>query len=379
MDKGIIALAAALVAVAGCGAERRASPAAVDTLVLDVVDTIGCDGPDTSQVFGLLRSAEWTPDGCIAVLDMHRGAVQLFSADGVELSRLGRSGEGPGEFSIPGTMTVLGDGSIAVADLVGGKVVVFGPGGSLLREIRGFSPTPPLELQGLDDTSYAAMSMSMTAAGGDAGGSLRLVRYSGTAEPDQVYAEYPMELGNRVGDSRNPRFDFACTPDGRVIVSEQSDTLLYVRRFARDGSEDLSLRRGYERIPWPEEERGEALALSIMMENGNATTEARSVPVEDEYRTVVNSIHCDSLGRIWLEMTDTAETRFEVLSPEGDLLFVAVPGDPEILEGCSFSITPHGMLAIDANPDDWPKVLLLELRDRSTAAAVPAGQPDGGR
>lgn len=353
--------AAALVAVPGCGGERQAATVAVDTLQMAVVDTIGCDGPDTSQVFGLLRSAEWTPDGRIAVLDMHRGAVQLFSADGVELSRLGRSGEGPGEFSIPGTMTVLGDGSIAVADLVGGKVVFFGSDGTLLREVRGFSPAPPLELQGLDDSSYAAMSMSMAAVGGNAGGSLRLVRYSGTSEPDLVYAEYPMEFGNRVGDSRNPRFEFACTPDGRVIISEQSDTLLSVRRFGRDGSEDLSLRRIYERIPWPEEERGEALALSITVLDGNATTEARSVPVEDEYRTVVNSVHCDSLGRIWLEMTDTAETRFDVLSPEGQLLFVAVPQDPEILEGCSFSITPHGMLAVDANPDDWPKVLLLEL------------------
>jgi hypothetical protein len=350
--------------LAGCGRPDGHHPAqAVDTLLIAIVDTLGVEYGDTSQMFGLIRSAEWTPGGEIAVLDMNRCGVQIFSREMVETARLGRRGEAPGEFQLPGSMTVMPDGSVAVVDIVGMKVTVFAPDGSVDREIRGFTMAPPLELQGLDDSSFAAMSMTMMATDGDDGiaqGSLRLDRYSDSPEPDLTYAEYPLPAPGSVGGPDGPRFEFACTPDSRVVISEQSDTLLHVRRFAGDGTRDLEIREEYDRIPWPEEERGEALALSIMISDGSVNTEARSVPVEDEYRTICRSVQVDSLGRIWLEMTDTAESCFRVLSPEGELLFIAVPEDREALDGCTWSITPQGMLAIDANPDDWPKVLLVE-------------------
>lgn len=364
-----IAFAGAVLAalLAACGRPGGRQPAqAVDTLLISIVDTLGVEYGDTTRMFGLIRSAEWTPAGDIAVLDMNRCAVQVFSRDMVETARMGRRGEAPGEFQLPGSMTVLPDGSIAVVDIVGMKVTVFAPDGSVDREIRGFTMAPPLELQGLDDSSFAAMSMTMMSTGGDDGiaqGSLRLDRYSDSPEPDLTYAEYPLPEPGMVGGPEGPRFEFACTPDGRVVISEQSDTLLHVRRFAADGTRDLEIREEYGRIPWPEEERGEALALSIMINDGSVNTEASSVPVEDEFRTICRSVQVDSLGRIWLEMTDTSESCFRVLSPDGELLFVAVPEDREALDGCTWSITPLGMLAIDANPDDWPKVLLMECSE----------------
>lgn len=353
---------------AGCGtpSPSREDTTAVDTLVLFVTDTIGVEAGDSSQMFGMLRSADWTPDGRIAVLDMNRCCVQLFSPEGLETARLGRRGEAPGEFQIPGAMCVLPGGSIVVADLAGGKVTVFGPEGRLREEVTGFFPAPPMELAGTTDTSFAAVSMRMTPAGeGDGGirGALSFCSYSFGPEPDTVFFEYPFDLGQgmiRRGSS-SPNFTIAAGPGGSAVMAEQSDSLLLVRRFSPDGSEDMTIEEEWERIPWPEEERGEALALSVTVVNGSATAEGRSVPIEDEYRTIVRSVHCDGEGRIWLEMGITAHTHFRVLSPEGNLLFVAVPDDPAVLDMCSFSITPRGMLAVDNNPDDYPKIYLLDL------------------
>lgn len=353
---------------AGCGAPSPSQEEAVgvDTLILSVIDTLGVEMGDSSLMFGMLRSADWTPDGRIAVLDMNRCCVQVFTPEGEEVARLGRRGEAPGEFQIPGAMCILPDGSIVVSDLVGGKVAVFRPDGQLREEVRGFFPTPPMDLAGTSDTSFAAISMSMTPAGDEGGeiqGALRFCSYSFGPEPETVFFEYPFDMGQGMvrRDSSSPSFAIAAGPGGSAVMAEQSDSLLLVRRFAPDGTENLTIEEEWERIPWPEEERGETMGLMITMVDGSASVEGRAMPIEDEYRTIVRSVHCDGEGRIWLEMGITSHAHFRVLSPEGDLLFVAVPSDPAVFDMCSFSITPRGMLAIDNNPDDYPKIYLLGL------------------
>jgi len=64
------------------------------------------DGPP-EYVFGEIAGLDVMSDGTIAVLDGHAGEVRTFAPDGSFIRRIGRMGEGPGEFSGEGTLALV--------------------------------------------------------------------------------------------------------------------------------------------------------------------------------------------------------------------------------------------------------------------------------
>lgn len=86
------------------------------------------------------------PDGRFYVLSVPATFVQLFAPDGRYLGRIGRDGEGPGEFRWPHSLHVDGDGRLRVVDAALLRISVFTPDGEFERAIPFTEgPTPAFD------------------------------------------------------------------------------------------------------------------------------------------------------------------------------------------------------------------------------------------
>jgi hypothetical protein len=61
-------------------------------------------------------------DGNLYVLDTGNHRIQKFSPDGVYLATIGREGQGPGEFTFPGSLDIDGSGELVVVSPYGMKI-----------------------------------------------------------------------------------------------------------------------------------------------------------------------------------------------------------------------------------------------------------------
>ncbi len=97
--------------------------------------TVGdMDPPDWAQ-FGTPPSLGFDGAGNLFVLNPDVPVVAVLNRDGELVRTLGRSGEGPGEFSGPDDIYVWRDGAVVVADRGRGAYVVFAPDGSFDRQV----------------------------------------------------------------------------------------------------------------------------------------------------------------------------------------------------------------------------------------------------
>lgn len=366
----VLLLSCALSALVSCGGPQPRSPESQAELrqpVIVVTDTIGVETGDERLTFGFITGVGMTPGGDVAVLDAQKATLQVFSPGGEELLSMGGFGPGPGEFQFPMAMAVLPDG-YAVSDLMGGKVVFFDENGVFLRELTGFFPAPPMSI--VASTPGTVAGVSMKVAAGDDGvpvASMILGSWGGSSEPSVVFHSIPVRMdGGRL--MSRPEFDVAPGPDGSVYFAEKSDSLLMVLGFSAEGAVIFSLSEPFERTPKSEEELlEESLSVSLGISNGESTLERTRSRDEAQFRSVVNGIGVDSLGRVWLEMGHTGETFFRVYPPDGDSFTTVVPHDPECLSRANCSITPYGAVACEPDPLDWPKVYLLNLPTESEA------------
>ncbi len=76
----------------------------------------------------------------ILVADTNNGRIQKFSSDGVFLSVIGRTGQGPGEFREPSGIAFDSSGNIYVADTSNQRVQKLKPDGTFLAEWKGPGP-----------------------------------------------------------------------------------------------------------------------------------------------------------------------------------------------------------------------------------------------
>lgn len=123
---------------------------------LSVHHTISGDAGDELLVPGSIAA---TADGNLVVFDYGAMEVRVFSRDGKQLWREGRSGAGPGEYRNVMDVEVRSNGQIALLDMVNRRISTLSSNGKLRRTI-------PLELNSSRFVATADTS-SYTLAGDD--------------------------------------------------------------------------------------------------------------------------------------------------------------------------------------------------------------------
>lgn len=161
-------LATALLGVVACSGAPDADPESGSGLdgpdrtlswERQPVYTVGGAEAEGWSAFGDIEGVAFDAAGNLFVLDRQASTVRVLASDGSLLRSVGAPGQGPGELGQTMGMTVLADGTVAVFDISRFGMVVYGPDGAWIRDVR-VDPqavgllTPPFVP--LPDHSFAA-------------------------------------------------------------------------------------------------------------------------------------------------------------------------------------------------------------------------------
>lgn len=328
------------------------------------VDSIGIEWGDSNYVFGTIIDATYLNDHRIALLDMYRKKVLLYSENGEFISQVGSDGSGPGEFLLPFSITALSNGGFAVSDIHAGKVVFFNSTGSLERELTGFYPMAPMTIEqgvrgsiiGKRINYYYDEEEDRVLSGSE------YCVWSDSTEPDIVLLEnYAVHQSNdRIS------YNFTTSFDGMFFCCPSSTEEYAITGFSPEGDTAF-----YTEIPWEitsmtQDEIAVARPGIVVPGPGSESTitELNANWEPDSIRNAGLLIGVDRENRLWVKSGrgETAAPIFDLFDSRNGSFITSVETTlPAIARYWNIEVSEFGILGWDHNPADYPHVYILEL------------------
>ncbi len=346
---------------------------------------VGAIAGESWETLGTLRSVAFDADGNLHLFDGSGGVtgpwldprILVYDASGAFVREIGRSGEGPGEFSSPVSMVVMRDGTAAVADIGHRAYHLFDESGEFARMVRASAASAaPLLLSSRaeadpgGDGVYAVMESGRAAMWGPDAPEpasrpiLRLglegdeVAVDTVAHgwlpppPESADGEIPgvaiegrpvtfRELGLGQTTVFEPELLIAALPGGRIVYSDSS---AYALKVAGDGggpaariiTRPLAPEPVTSAIEEAETERmlsrrralggsGRTRMMEIRGADGGvqSATYERPAPAFYPELSVVRAVSATWEGRIWVQRRDrypATDGPVDVLTPDGDYI-----------------------------------------------------------
>lgn len=343
-------------------------------------DSIGIEMGDSNYVFGQIAGADVTPEGKIAVLDMQKSCISIFSPAGEFIQRIGRQGSGPGEFQLavgmsffPGSegivvseITVadsLEPGAV-VSDAMGGKLIYFDTDLEYMMDVQGFFPSPPGALTGVDNGAIVGIKPEFLQNEEGMFMGFTVAKWEmGEAEPSVIYFESmsPFDPSD-LSSMQNDIAVFGAAPEGIVLTSPMSTDMFEFAVWSPEGEELFTVTdENFERVLKTQEEIDiETEAVNNrMVQGGMPESMANWEP--DPYKTAIEGLWVDELDRIWVTKGTTLTPSYNVYDIEGNLLFTAALDAGERASTLQTVIRGNKFLAYDDDPELYPQVFVGDL------------------
>ena len=341
------------------GIEEPAGPE-IDTLI--VTDSIGVLMGDSCYMFGSIIKAEVLPGGNVILFDRSTGLISTFDESGDFVSSFGGIGEAPGEFTLPGTMTVLGDGRIAVFDWMGIEVCFFSAEGEYIGSRLNLSFEMPLTMTSAGDSCFVMYSCPTRQIEGTYKMGYELNIWEGTSEePRATPFAHLFEFGKEDYDFRPGYLAIAAGINGHVYLHRMNSEEYFIEVLNLDGqpidtisSEPVLVPMGdiarYTNIP--------QASFSVMIDD-NAQQISGELP---EYAPQIEKLGIDSLGNLWAQQGTSKGLIWDVFSPEGEKIReVYLTAFPDSLY-IRVEINEHGIVAWNLSPEDYPRLYRLGFK-----------------
>ena len=368
-----------LILMLACGAQESPSEEVIDEPIttseeyvlpdadvyLTITDSIGIELGDSNYVFGAVGGVSISPEGDIAVLDLQKSCISLFSPEGEFIERIGRQGSGPGEFQFPQGMAFFPDGGLVVSDAMGGKLIYFNSDLEYESDLAGFFPAPPGTISGLEGGAIVGMKPDFDQNEEGMFMGFTIARWEkDQAEPTVVYhsSMSPFDPADLSSIQEDLVF-FGTGPDDCVFTTPLTSEEYIFTLWSSEGEEiSIVTNDDFERIAKTQEEIDlEAeIVNNRMIQGGMPPAMANWEP--DPYRQAIVGFSVDGQGRLWVTK-GTAETpSFDVYSADGlDLLFTAALDAGERASTWAVVIGEDRFLAFDADPELYPQVFVGDL------------------
>ncbi len=307
------------------------------------------------------------------VLDSGASRVVVFDRAGKFVRQFGKKGGGPGEFQAPFGMTVLADGSVAVADLAARSYSLFGADGRYQRSTAFLDDYMPMALGGGGLAAHprgGVVTAVRQAPPMTMDGTMRRQTLQSTpivwqpfaagAKPVRLF-DAPTEINTqtqgsapRQGEQRMmvrmstpvfaPRVNWGVLPGGEVVVSH---TPGYTLKVMRDGQPVRYIQKPVRerRVTEADRERARERRREAMRTGegmrvvsigpggaGGPPPRARSPQaIEENVRDMefaetipaIQNLRVDGAGRIWVERTGEVwgdPGPIDVIAPDGRYL-----------------------------------------------------------
>lgn len=261
------------------------------------------------ETFGRVGGVVGMMDGTTVVADLQVPTIYVFAADGSFERRLGRDGEGPGEYSRINALASPGDGLVAVQDVRGGKVIVFSVTGEVVLEFSmytGLNSVSETFLTDLEGRFYARAIVHDPAnpvLPFDESPPVAWIRYdSDGALLDSVRApdEDPVGPVYTVITPDGPRYPYTVEtvstigPTGSIVWARNDR---YAIHWSLADGRVVQLARNGRPMAVSDGERLQFETISSYFERRN---DSRHDPVP-RTKPMVRGIRADRAGRLWVE------------------------------------------------------------------------------
>jgi len=370
-----------LILMIACGAQESPSEEVVDKPIttieefvlpdadvyLIITDPIGIELGDSNYVFGQIAGINITPAGQIAVLDMQKNSISLFTPEGEFIERIGQQGSGPGEFLLPRGMDFFPDGGLVVSDAMAGKLIYFNSDLEYESDLAGFFPSPPFSIWGLEGGAIVGMKPDYLQNEEGMFMGFTVARWEkGQTEPTVVYhsSMSPFDPSN-LSSIQDDFIIFGVAPEGIVFTTSLSTEVYEFIAWSPEGEELFTVtdedfvraRKTQEEIDLEAE-----IVNKAMVQQGMPESMANWEP--DPYREAIkeeSGFGIDQLGRLWVGNGTTTTPSFNVYDMEGNLLFTAALDAGE--RACTWSVVieEDKFIAFDADPELYPQVFIGNL------------------
>ena len=378
--KLILVLCSALILALACGSpeseteqviENGQTSSGIENYVLPVADTylyisdsIGIDMGDSNYVFGAVSSATLTTDGNIAVLDMQKTVISLFTPYGEFIGNIGRKGSGPGEFLYPAAIASRPEGGFVVSDLMGNKLINYDSNYEYISEQTGFYPSPPLAFVAIEGMEIVALKSVVDESEDRISMGKAVGRWT-MEDPDPsvtYYSSLSRFDPNDMNSSEDNAVLFAASVNGNVFTSQISPDVYSFTSWSRDGDELFTY---IEEDFQPERRTQEDINAEIEQIDRRMSSQGLSAsaigwdPNPDKF--AISGLFVDGINRLWVSKGTTRTPYFDVYDLSGLHLFTAALDAGLRSQSWNTIIVQDKFICFDLNPEDYPRVFFGDL------------------
>lgn len=371
-----------LLLAAGCGDEAPAGdgqqggetggePTSLEMPQVDkwlvIQDSLGVELGDSNLVFGTIVAAQFLPNGNIAIGDMGKTAVSVYSPEGEFLASVGQKGQGPGEYLLLSSFAVTPDNGFIVPDAMGGKINFYDSGYGFTHELSGFFPSPPVGIAPVPG-GFVGLKPAFEQNEDEMLTGMSVCLWTDSAEADVVYREnlIPFDM-NDMGAMAKTAIMFTVDGDGNVILAQYDVENYRITSFTPEGQEIWTIEEDFPMVRKPQEDiEIEREIVRNRMTAGGAPPAMADSYEPDPYRSMVASLSMDNHNRLWVMSGLYEGAVFRVYdAASAEYLFTAALRTGEEGENIMPVISPYGILAFDPTSDDWPRVYIVGSEDPS--------------
>lgn len=295
--------------------------------------TVGSEasiGQPSDDEFGWVNSVGLSPAGDLFVADQFDHEIKVFGLDGRLRMRIGREGQGPGEFRSLYSLAWVGT-TLLVLDMRNRRIAEIGPDGSWLgqREASGGSGSPSMiRFYAVSSTEVYAWSLRPEPTGvrrvfirhGTSGVEAEILQATGPDGPSSyIICERPDGGITFLDIPFAPQFLQHPAPGNQIAVAW---TAVYRIAFlSSEGDTVRIVERDHDPVPLTPDEWDAALGefRSFRAEWPGASCQPRS-PSKPDVKPAVRDLLIDLEGRLWVEATTTQGNMWEIFDRDGVLI-----------------------------------------------------------
>ena len=375
----LVVLCSVLVLALACGSpepeterviENGQTSLGIENYVLPVADTylyisdsIGIDMGDSNYVFGAISSVTLTTDGNIAVLDMQRIVISLFTPDGEFIGNIGRQGSGPGEFLYPAAIASRPEGGFVVSDLMGNKLINYNSNYEYISEQTGFYRSPPLAFVAIEGMEIIALKSVVDESEDQISLGKAVGKWTmDNPDPSVTYYSNLSRFDPDNDSGEENAVHFAASANGIVFTSQISPSVYSFTSWSRDGEELFTyIAEDFQ----PERRTKEDINAEIEQIDRRMSSQGLSAsaigwnPNPDEF--AISGLFVDGMNRLWVSKGTTQTPYFDVYDMNGQHLFSAALDAGLRSQSWNTIIVKDKFICFDLNPEDYPRVFFGDL------------------
>ncbi len=342
------------------GEEKGETTVPVDTM--SIVDSIGVLSGDDNYTIGMISDIDRGVNGEIIVLDWSRSCIREYSMDGEYVRRIGRYGEGPGEFNdLKGLCACGTKGAVVINNTEWYQYD--SEWNFVSAEIMDNSNIS--SMQAGNDSLIIGIKNYLQLTGSGMHIERRLESWN-RENPDEIINEYfkvkyvvncPEDLYE---EEQNFQILYTVTDESIFAAKDsQNEPKVYVYNLQGDLLDEIEM--PYEQVRKTEREIAQEAAY-IQGYIFNMTSGEKMIEyIPNQYKPMIRSIGCDAEGNVWVQRGFEDIPFYDVIDNETHEVIKNV-----IIEGIDNTInwniyaTEYGVVAAQVYDYDYPKVYILK-------------------